>query len=63
MRATRSRARWARRCSFARDIQAGRGTAHLERMIEVLESYPYRIGRGSTADTCASDRRVGLITP
>src|SRR5215210_2395160 len=26
---------------FARDIQAGRGTAHLERMIEVLETYPF----------------------
>ena len=33
---------------FARDIQAGRGTAHLERMIEVLESYPFKSVEGST---------------
>ena len=33
---------------FAREIQAGRGTAHLERMIEVLKTYPFESVEGTT---------------
>src|ERR1700742_1626459 len=33
---------------FAREVQAGRGVAHLERMIEVLETYPFETVEGTT---------------
>ncbi len=48
---------------FARDIQAGRGTAHLERMIEVLESYPFKSVEGSPLIVREPIGVCGLITP
>ncbi len=48
---------------FARDIQAGRGTAHLERMIEVLETYPFEFIQGTTLIAREPIGVCGLITP
>ncbi len=48
---------------FARDIQAGRGTAHLERMIEVLETYPFEFMQGNTLIAREPVGVCGLITP
>jgi aldehyde dehydrogenase (NAD+) len=48
---------------FARDIQAGRGTAHLERMIEVLETYPFESVQGNTLIAREPIGVCGLITP
>ena len=48
---------------FARDIQAGRGTAHLERMIEVLETYPFESVQGTTLIAREPIGVCGLITP
>jgi len=48
---------------FARDIQAGRGTAHLERMIEVLETYPFESLQGNTLIAREPIGVCGLITP
>jgi aldehyde dehydrogenase (NAD+) len=48
---------------FARDIQAGRGTAHLERMIEVLETYPFEAVEGTTLIAREPIGVCGLITP
>jgi aldehyde dehydrogenase (NAD+) len=48
---------------FARDIQAGRGAAHLERMIEVLETYPFEFLQGSTLIAREPIGVCGLITP
>ena len=47
---------------FARDIQAGRGTAHLERMIEVLEAYPFeeQVRAVSAARYLVSGHGAGL---
>jgi aldehyde dehydrogenase (NAD+) len=48
---------------FARDIQAGRGTAHLERMIEVLKNYRFTLMQGSTQIVREPIGVCGLITP
>ncbi|OJU33248.1 MAG: aldehyde dehydrogenase family protein [Alphaproteobacteria bacterium 65-37] len=48
---------------FARDIQAGRGTAHLERMISVLETYPFEAVEGTTLIAREPIGVCGLITP
>ncbi|MCX7366953.1 MAG: aldehyde dehydrogenase family protein [Alphaproteobacteria bacterium] len=48
---------------FARDIQAGRGTAHLERMIAVLETYPFEYMEGTTLIAREPIGVCGLITP
>ena len=48
---------------FARDIQAGRGIAHLERMIEVLETYPFEFVEGTTLIVREPIGVCGLITP
>jgi len=48
---------------FARDIQAGRGTAHLERMIEVLKTYPFEYVEGTTLIAREPIGVCGLITP
>lgn len=48
---------------FARDIQAGRGTAHLERMISVLETYPFETVEGTTLIAREPIGVCGLITP
>ena len=48
---------------FAREIQAGRGTAHLERMIEVLETYPFEYMEGTTLIAREPIGVCGLITP
>ena len=48
---------------FARDIQAGRGTAHLERMIEVLKTYPFETVEGTTLIAREPIGVCGLITP
>ena len=48
---------------FARTIQAGRGTAHLERMISVLETYPFEAVEGTTLITREPIGVCGLITP
>jgi len=48
---------------FARDIQAGRGTAHLERMIEVLETYAFEYVQGTTLIAREPIGVCGLITP
>jgi aldehyde dehydrogenase (NAD+) len=48
---------------FARDIQAGRGTAHLERMIEVLKAYRFQYMQGSTQIVREPIGVCGLITP
>ncbi|KAF0105787.1 MAG: aldehyde dehydrogenase (NAD+) [Rhodospirillaceae bacterium] len=48
---------------FARTVQAGRGTAHLERMISVLETYPFETVEGSTLIVREPIGVCGLITP
>ena len=48
---------------FAREIQAGRGTAHLERMIEVLKTYPFEYVEGTTLIAREPIGVCGLITP
>ncbi len=48
---------------FARTIQAGRGTAHLERMISVLETYPFESVEGTTLIAREPIGVCGLITP
>ena len=48
---------------FARTIQAGRGTAHLERMISVLETYPFEKLEGTTLIAREPIGVCGLITP
>jgi aldehyde dehydrogenase (NAD+) len=48
---------------FARTIQAGRGTAHLERMISVLETYPFESVEGTTLIVREPIGVCGLITP
>ena len=48
---------------FAREIQAGRGTAHLERMIEVLEGYAFEYMQGTTLIAREPIGVCGLITP
>jgi aldehyde dehydrogenase (NAD+) len=48
---------------FARDIQAGRGTAHLERMIEVLKGYRFAYMQGATQIVREPIGVCGLITP
>jgi aldehyde dehydrogenase (NAD+) len=48
---------------FAREVQAGRGVAHLERMIEVLETYPFESVEGSTLISREPIGVCGLITP
>ena len=48
---------------FARTIQAGRGTAHLERMISVLETYPFEAVEGTTLIAREPIGVCGLITP
>jgi len=48
---------------FARTIQAGRGTVHLERMIEVLETYPFEHLEGTTLIVREPIGVCGLITP
>jgi aldehyde dehydrogenase (NAD+) len=49
--------------AFARGIQAGRGTAHLERMIEVLKTYPFESVEGTTLIAREPIGVCGLITP
>ncbi len=48
---------------FARTIQAGRGVAHLERMIETLENYPFEYLQGTTLIAREPIGVCGLITP
>jgi aldehyde dehydrogenase (NAD+) len=48
---------------FARTIQAGRGTAHIERMISVLETYPFEKLEGTTLIAREPIGVCGLITP
>jgi aldehyde dehydrogenase (NAD+) len=48
---------------FARDVQAGRGNAHLERMIEVLETFPFELMQGNTLIAREPIGVCGLITP
>ncbi len=48
---------------FAREVQAGRGTAHLERMIQVLETYPFESLEGTTLIAREPIGVCGLITP
>ena len=48
---------------FAREIQAGRGTAHLERMIKVLETYEFEYLQGTTLIAREPIGVCGLITP
>jgi len=48
---------------FAREVQAGRGTAHLERMIQVLETYEFEYLQGSTLIAREPIGVCGLITP
>ncbi len=48
---------------FARTVQAGRGTAHLERMISVLETYPFETVEGTTLIAREPIGVCGLITP
>ncbi len=49
--------------TFAREIQAGRGTAHLERMISVLEEYKFEYLQGTTLIAREPIGVCGLITP
>ncbi len=49
--------------AFAREIQAGRGIAHLERMISVLETYPFETVEGTTLIAREPIGVCGLITP
>jgi aldehyde dehydrogenase (NAD+) len=48
---------------FAREVQAGRGTAHLERMISVLEEYKFEYLQGTTLIAREPIGVCGLITP
>jgi len=48
---------------FAREVQAGRGVAHLERMIQVLETYPFESLEGTTLIAREPIGVCGLITP
>jgi aldehyde dehydrogenase (NAD+) len=48
---------------FARDSQAGTGTAHLLRMIEVLETYSFEWMHGTTLIAREPVGVCGLITP
>ena len=48
---------------FARTVQAGRGNAHLERMIEVLETFPFEVMQGNTLIAREPIGVCGLITP
>jgi len=48
---------------FAREVQAGRGVAHLERMIQVLETYPFESIEGTTLIAREPIGVCGLITP
>ena len=48
---------------FAREVQAGRGTAHIERMIEVLKTYPFETVEGTTLIAREPIGVCGLITP
>jgi aldehyde dehydrogenase (NAD+) len=49
--------------AFAREVQAGRGTAHIERMIEVLKTYPFESVEGTTLIAREPIGVCGLITP
>jgi len=49
--------------AFAREVQAGRGTAHIERMIEVLKTYPFETVEGTTLIAREPIGVCGLITP
>ncbi|MBS0518869.1 MAG: aldehyde dehydrogenase family protein [Proteobacteria bacterium] len=49
--------------AFARETQAGRGIAHLERMIQVLETYPFEYVEGTTLIAREPIGVCGLITP
>jgi aldehyde dehydrogenase (NAD+) len=49
--------------AFAREVQAGRGTAHIERMIEVLKTYPFEAIEGTTLIAREPIGVCGLITP
>ncbi|RJG08994.1 aldehyde dehydrogenase family protein [Pseudomonas cavernicola] len=49
--------------SFALNLQAGIGTAHISKMIEVLESFEFQSQRGSTRVVKEPIGVVGLITP
>jgi aldehyde dehydrogenase (NAD+) len=49
--------------AFAREVQAGRGVAHLERMIQVLESYAFEYMEGTTLIAREPVGVCGLITP
>jgi aldehyde dehydrogenase (NAD+) len=48
---------------FAYERQSARGTAHLEKMIEVLEAYAFEVVEGSTLIAREPIGVVGLITP
>src|SRR5471032_1076965 len=48
---------------FAREVQAGRGTAHLERMISVLKEYKFEYLQGTTLIAREPIGVCGLITP
>jgi aldehyde dehydrogenase (NAD+) len=48
---------------FAREVQAGRGVAHLERMIKVLETYEFEYLEGTTLIAREPVGVCGLITP
>ncbi len=48
---------------FARDVQVGIGRAHLRKMIEVLETYEFGVGRGSGYVVREPIGVVGMITP
>jgi aldehyde dehydrogenase (NAD+) len=37
---------------FARVVQAGRGTVHIEHMIDVLETYPFEFIQGTSLIAC-----------
>ncbi len=49
--------------AFARNEQAATGTAHLERMIEVLAGYPFESMQGTTLIAREPIGVCGLITP
>jgi aldehyde dehydrogenase (NAD+) len=49
--------------AFAREVQAGRGTAHIERMTEVLKTYPFETVEGTTLIAREPIGVCGLITP
>ena len=48
---------------FARDIQVGIGRAHLKKMVEVLETYAFGVGKGSGYVVKEPIGVVGMITP